>query len=82
MAVLASITGLRCGATGAQAGLVTVERRGPAGEEFERVLGWGAGFGAEVGQGESGVGRERHRLEAEVHVADDGVVEVFDPGVV
>jgi hypothetical protein len=50
-----------------------VECGGPAGEELERVLGWGVRFGGVGEDGQSGVGRAFHGLEGQVQVADDWV---------
>ena len=37
--------------------------RGPAGEQGQPVVGWGVGFGAVCGEGQTGVGRKFHHLE-------------------
>jgi hypothetical protein len=63
-------------------GVCLVECDDPAGEEVERVLGWGVGFGGVGEKCQSAVGREFHGLEGQVQVADDWVVELLGPGAV
>jgi len=59
-----------------------LRRRGPASEEPERLRGLGPGFGGPDHEHLPGVGGEFHAVVGEGDVADDGVVEVIDAGVV
>src|SRR6266508_1662671 len=54
----------------------------PAGEEVQRVLGRGAGFGAVRVQPQTRVRGELQRLVRQREVADDRVTQVLDPGAV
>lgn len=55
---------------------------GPAGEEFESVVGRCAGIGGVGGEGESFVRFEGHSLKHEIKEADGGVTEVLQAGAV
>src|SRR5215469_17361897 len=55
---------------------------GPAGQQPERVFGWGPGLGGVEGQHEPGLGWEVHRGVGDFDHADDRVAEALDPGVV
>src|SRR6266496_3410732 len=59
-----------------------VEGCRPAGEELEGVLGSRIGLGPIHDEGQARVGRQRYRLEGQMEVADDRVVQVLGAGVV
>lgn len=54
----------------------------PAAEELQRVLGAGAGLGRVGEERQPGVAGELETLVAQFEVADGGMVEVLDAGVV
>lgn len=58
------------------------EGGGPAGEEFEGFVGGGARFGAEGGEGQAGIGGQGNGFEGKADLADGGMAEVLDAGVV
>jgi hypothetical protein len=63
---------------------VGVRRRNPAGEHAELVVSLAPGSGGVAGKDESFVsgGPDVEGVVREVHGADDGVVEMLEPGVV
>jgi hypothetical protein len=63
-------------------GDLLVECGGPASEEAERLRGLGSGFGGPDHEHLPRVGGEVHPVVGEGEVADDGVVELLDAGVV
>ena len=54
----------------------------PAAEELQRVLGAGAGLGGVGEERQAGVRGEVQPVEAQAELANDGMVEVLDAGVV
>src|SRR4029450_14070754 len=63
-------------------GRILVWCRRPAGEQVQRLLRLGAGLGGVDGHRQAGIGYELHRLEGEVQLADDRVMEALEPRVV
>jgi hypothetical protein len=59
-----------------------IERRRPAPEEVERLLGLRTGLSGVGEDGETGVRTELHHLEREAEISDDRVVNMLDPGLV
>ena len=57
-------------------------RRGPAGQQVERLGRAAAGLGAVDADVQPVVGRQLHDLVAELEIADDGVVQPLDAGLV
>ena len=55
-----------------------IERRRPAPEEVERLLGLGAGLSGVREDGKVGVSPELHHLERQAEVSDDRVVNMLD----
>jgi hypothetical protein len=91
MASASAFIVITCSAALCFAGLRLIRRRrgvgwlvggGPAGEEPESVVGGRARLGAEDDQGQARVGGQLHHVVGKVHVADDGVPEVLEPGAV
>src|SRR5690242_16726266 len=67
---------------GAVRGFLLPSRGGPAAQESELVGGGGARLGGVGGQGQARLTRQLERVEGEVEIADDRVVEVLGPGAV
>src|SRR5215210_7936591 len=59
-----------------------VERRRPAREEVQRLLGLRTGLSGVRQDGETGVGPELHHLERQAEISDDRVVNILDAGLV
>ena len=63
-------------------GLLLFDGGGPAAEEVERFVRFGAGLSCEGQEVQAGVGGELHHLEGEGQLADDRVVEALGAGLV
>jgi dihydrofolate reductase len=59
-----------------------IERRCPAPEEVERLLGLRAGFSGVSQDGETGVGPELQHLERQAQISDDRAVDMLGTGLV
>src|SRR5829696_4300891 len=70
------------GFAGRGSALLLLDGGGPAAEEVERFVRFGAGLRCESQEVQAGIGGELHHLEGEGEIADDGVVEALGAGLV